>query len=77
MEYFDYALSWLAGNPKMVTAWAVVIMLALAWLWRGHRASKERAVFKSRLRTQAEQARFNVAGTVYTPKAHRRDRPRR
>lgn len=77
MEYVDFVLSWLAGNPGMVTAWAIVVMLALAWLWRGHRASKERTVFKPLLRSRTEQARFKVVGTVYAPKTHRRGRPRR
>ena len=77
MEYFEFLMGWLAGNPRMVTAWAIVILLVLAWLWRGHRATKARAQFKPRLRSRAEQARFNVVGTVYTPKSYRRRRPPR
>lgn len=76
MEYVDFVVSWLASNPRMVTAWAVVLMLALAWLWRAHRVSKERARFKPLLRPRAKQPGFKVAGTIYNPRAHRRGRSR-
>ncbi len=56
MEYLEFAMSWLATNPRLVTAWAVVLMLALAWLWRGHRASRERARFKPLRRPAAQRA---------------------
>lgn len=77
MEYVDFVVSWLGGNPRMVTAWALVLMLALAWLWRGHRANKERARFKPLPRSRAKLAGAKGAGTVVTPKAQRRVRPRR
>ncbi len=77
MEYFDFAVSWLADHPRMATAWTVVIILVLAWLRRGHMASKARAQFKPRLRTREEQARVRVIDTVYTPKSYRRKRPPR
>ena len=81
MEYVDFVVSWLSSHPRMATAWTVVIMLSLAWLWRGHRASKARAQlkppFKPRLRTRGEQARVRVVDTVYTPKSYRRKRPPR
>lgn len=56
MEYLEFAVSWLAANPRMVTAWAVVLMLALAWLWRGHRASRERARLKPLRRARTAHA---------------------
>ncbi|MES2612023.1 MAG: hypothetical protein V4679_17360 [Pseudomonadota bacterium] len=77
MEYVDFMVSWLAGNPRMVTAWAVALMLALAWLWRGHRANKERARFKPLPRRRAKQAIPKGASTVATPKTYQRARPRR
>ncbi|CAN7545720.1 hypothetical protein LJR066_003749 [Acidovorax sp. LjRoot66] len=77
MEYVDFVVSWLGGNPRMVTAWAVVLMLALAWLWRGHRANKERARFKPLPRSRAKQAATKGVSAVVTPKAQRRVRPRR
>lgn len=54
MEYLEFTMSWLAANPRLVTAWTVVLMLALAWLWRGHRASSERARFKPLRRPGAQ-----------------------
>lgn len=77
MEYVDFLMSWLAGNPRMVTAWAVVLMLALAWLWRGHRASRERARFKPVLRPRTRQTAHKATGTTSTPKTLRRGPPRR
>ncbi len=77
MEYVDFVVSWLSSHPRMATAWTVVIMLSLAWLWRGYRVSKARAQFKPRLRTRGEQARVKVVDTVYTPKSYRRRRPPR
>lgn len=77
MEFVDFLLSWLAGHPRMATAWTVVIILVLAWLRRGHMASKARAQFKPRLRTRGEQARVKVVDTIYTPKSYRRGRPPR
>lgn len=77
MEYVDFVVSWLAGNPRMVTAWAVVLMLALAWLWRGHRASRERARFKPLLHARAKQPAKKSASTANTPRSVRPGRPRR
>lgn len=77
MEYVDFVVSWLAGNPRMVTAWTVVLMLALAWLWRGHRASRERARFKPLLHPRAKKPAHKAASTANTPRSVRRDRPRR
>lgn len=75
MEYLEFAMSWLAANPRLVTAWTVVLMLALAWLWRGHRASRERARFKPLRRPAALHAGHKGAGPAGIAKSKTARRP--
>jgi hypothetical protein len=77
MEHFEFVVSWLAGNPRIATAWAVVILLALAWLLRAHRVSKARAQFKPHLRTREQRARLKIVDAAHGLKPPRRKRPPR